>query len=218
MSRALATGSRKCHYRAVRAAPLIAAALAFTSGGCISDNQDYRPDLGSSRVDLSPRPPDLTPPPTCVPPQRECATPTSAATCQGGKWAIDIYCPSASMCSDGYCRVPPVEAGTPQGLPCTSETDCFSLDQNYSCEPFVVGGMLAFFCARAVGSGGSAVPCTTPNDCRTGRCLWTNDTCFRLCTNDADCPARNGVHLVCKPVPFNIEDLNVTARSCVSPN
>lgn len=207
--------------------------LCLCAAGCAEDNPSYRPILAtadggvdlsspSDHRDLAIAPEaDLSPPSACASGERMCEqTGQTADSCVGGAFLPDRNCPIDSTCANGYCQVPP-DNGDVQGQDCTSENDC-ATDQgpSYSCEPFVTdpGAMtVGLACARTVGAGGSADPCQSGADCRSGFCIPSRHTCFRGCTDDSDCPHKGGFHTRCRTVAIRVEGIDFMADSCVAP-
>jgi hypothetical protein len=201
--------------------------------GCTAANPDYRPNSDGGQVikmgDMALTPydlvviplPDLTLQPECTAGQRSCQmNNTVAEACINGVFQPDRVCPIASMCEGGHCQPPPPMQGTTQGQICDSENQCL-LAQNIddSCEPFIdMQGMVEFHCSHSFGPGSSGNKCQAGSDCRSGYCIPSTQTCFRICNgSDTDCPVRNGVKTVCRPVTIRVEGIDVMTASCVPP-
>ena len=203
--------------------PAFACLLALAA--CTADNPNYLAsgaDGGTGTgMDMSTgHPRDLSMPPSanasgsCGAGGRSC----EPASCAG--YLRDRNCPPGSTCQGGYCQVPMNLAGNTLGLKCGSESQCYISQQTYnnSCQPYVVRGAAEWHCGTKVGDGASGQPCMSGAECRSGYCIPGINTCFRLCAgSDADCPVRNGVHLVCRPARIVVEGIEINSTSCVLP-
>jgi hypothetical protein len=210
------------------------ALILCSAAGCTAANPDYRaPDASTPMMhqdmalplhpDLSmlPPSPDLSMPPECTGTDRSCTVDgTASEQCANNSFQIDRTCPADSTCLGGYCQVPPNNGV--EGNPCASETDCAAASNLAdSCQPYVIDPQAnppaEWHCGSAVGDGASGSACTDGSNCRSGFCIADKSTCFRACTDDFDCPFRNGVKTVCLPETITVEGVAVTANSCVNP-
>jgi hypothetical protein len=193
----------------MRSKPLVRVALAALAlAACTEANPDYLMFDGGEG--------DGTAPPCTT--GRDCLASGVAGACAGGHLVADRQCPMASTCLTGHCQPPPPVAGTPQGMTCKSETQCYfnTATFNYSCQPFLTpGGGQEMHCAPRIGDGGSGNTCAVNSDCRSGFCIQSIHECFRFCSSDADCPAMvNGKKVGCRLADIIVEGKDLTLASC----
>jgi hypothetical protein len=185
--------------------------------GCTRPNSDYVADSsvgGDNDFGLA----DLgaTAGMPCNGSERACLGAGSSGFCSGGRLVLDRTCPANSSCAETYCAAPASqlltqighrcdEAGGPQDRRCLA-----NLAAMLTCQPFVAGGKLAWYCDSAVGGGGPGTRCTRGADCRSGVCA-DSGSCFAGCQSDADCPARP---LHCVSVHVTVEGVTESAKSC----
>jgi hypothetical protein len=204
----------------------VALLAACALGGCTALNPDFDAGLDDGVVgsvgpghDAGPRPRDFAVPPVACSGARGCLSSSLAGVCKEGTLQTDRTCPMGSSCDGGHCQSPPLAPGTPVGMPCVSEEQCYYSPQTsgYSCQPFVNrSGMVEMRCADRLGDGGSGATCATNADCRSGFCL-DNKECFRLCTTDSDCPKHGNTHLVCRQFTLHVEGATTSVLSCTTP-
>jgi hypothetical protein len=185
--------------------------------GCTRANSDYITDSGvGGDNDFGLEDLGATAGTPCSGEARTCLGTASSGFCRGGVLVLDRTCPSQSSCVATYCAPPP-HVLTQIGERCDIGGDprdgrCLAnLAERLTCQPFVSGGKeLAWYCDRAVGSGGGGNPCSRATDCRSGVCADTG-FCFAGCRDDFDCPARP---LHCISVHVTVEGVTETAKSC----
>ena len=233
-----ARDGRRLAARAPRAAAvgLLGLLGLLTVAACTAANPDFVDD-GGAVVDLRRSGRDAVAaadcamrPQPCFPGDRGCLAVCGAsvsASCAGDALAIDRVCPPGSTCTaKGYvCQVPSLEATSPQGAGCTSESACRKTDatMSFTCAPFVVApGKVDWRCALKLGDGASGDHCDDNAQCRSGFCIAALHTCFRYCSgSNMDCPqkAMGGtmVQLPCRPATIVVEGVSVTTTSCVLP-
>lgn len=204
------------------------------AAGCTAANPSYVPPDASTTIAfdfavppghdfaMPPPPPDFSTPPECVGAQRSCTQDTLASErCVNNMFVPDRSCPMDSVCQMGYCQVPPQSGDPVEGMSCNSENGCDLASFGESCQPFVIDpqqpALVEFHCAPQVGDGASGNACMDGSTCRSGFCIAATSTCFRACSGDGDCPFRNGVQTMCRPVLITVEGVELKAASCVNP-
>ena len=193
--------------------------------GCTAHNPDFVGSGGGADL-LGAPPPDLAaavldlagPMGACNSGDRKCAGTVASDRCEAGMFVVDRSCPKGSQCSDNYCAPPPpvpvseigqrcdTVGGGPQQVACTAQP-------GLSCQPFVVPGShdLRWYCDTAVGPAAAGFPCTRGSDCKSGFC-GGNGTCFEACQQAGP---GSGCMLRCQSVDLVVEEVKVTAKSCI---
>jgi hypothetical protein len=193
---------------------MVATLACLLACGCTRANSDYIADSsvpGDNDFGLA----DLsaTAGMPCTSGARDCLGAGASAFCDSGRLAVDRTCPAQSSCAATYCVPPASKPLTQVGERCDvgggpREGLCrANLADMLSCQPFVAGSRLAFYCDSAVGTGGAGTRCTQGSECRSGFCA-DNGYCFAGCQSDAECPVR------CASVHITVEHVTESTKSC----
>jgi hypothetical protein len=206
--------------------------VVLLAGACTDHNPLYTPGTDLAMRDgampiaivgdmTMPAVGDMTTGTPCAAGERSCTT-TGSERCQAGILTADRTCPDSSMCTNGYCSVPPGGIGQTMGKSCAfgggaSQATCQTgASSPETCQPFIAAAgppaQVTWVCDTSVGAGVAGTACTNDTDCNSGFC-GGNGTCFVACVTVGECGG--SMQMQCKQVAIMVEGSPVMASSCI---